>query len=107
MLERLPQQWLKRGPVSLLLLPLSWIYRALHQTRLWLYRHGYLSIEKLPVPVIVVGNVVVGGAGKTPLVMALVHHLHDRIQEAVETQQAAEFEKLGPGADQSFRRLSC
>jgi tetraacyldisaccharide 4'-kinase len=78
MLEGLPQQWLKRGPVSLLLLPLSWIYRALHEIRLWLYRQGWLRIEKLPVPVIVVGNVVAGGAGKTPLVMALVHHLRRR-----------------------------
>lgn len=75
MLEELPQQWLRRGPISRLLLPLSWIYWALHTLRLWLYRQGWLRMETLPVPVIVVGNLVAGGAGKTPLVMALVHHL--------------------------------
>ena len=75
MLEGLPQQWLRRGPISRLLLPLSWIYWALHTARLWLYRQGWLRMESLPVPVIVVGNLVAGGAGKTPLVMALVHHL--------------------------------
>lgn len=40
-----------------------------------LYRHGFLSSERFRIPVIVVGNVVAGGAGKTPLVMALVRHL--------------------------------
>ena len=78
MLEGLPAQWLRRGPVSLLLLPLAWVYGMLHSIRLCLYRKGYKRIERLPVPVIVVGNVVAGGAGKTPLVMALVDHLRKR-----------------------------
>ena len=37
-----------------------------------------LKITRLPVPVIVVGNVVVGGAGKTPTVLALLQHLQQR-----------------------------
>jgi tetraacyldisaccharide 4'-kinase len=40
-----------------------------------LYRWGVLTPDRLPVPVIVVGNVMVGGVGKTPIVMALVEHL--------------------------------
>lgn len=74
----LTRQWLRRGPTALFLLPLSGIYLALITIRLWLYRHDWLRIERLPVPVLVVGNVVAGGAGKTPLVMALVHHLRQR-----------------------------
>lgn len=37
-----------------------------------LYRHGLLARERLPVPVVVVGNITVGGAGKTPLILWLV-----------------------------------
>jgi tetraacyldisaccharide 4'-kinase len=40
-----------------------------------LYRWGVLTPDRLPAPVIVVGNVMVGGVGKTPIVMALVEHL--------------------------------
>jgi tetraacyldisaccharide 4'-kinase len=40
-----------------------------------LYRWDVLTPDRLPVPVIVVGNVMVGGVGKTPIVMALVEHL--------------------------------
>jgi tetraacyldisaccharide 4'-kinase len=78
MIERLPRAWLSRGLLPRLLWPLSWLYRAMAGSQTWLYRHGWLAIERLPVPVVVVGNVVAGGAGKTPLVMALVKHLQDR-----------------------------
>ncbi len=61
-----------------MLWPLSLLYQALSACRLALYRLGLLSVTRLPVPVIVVGNVVAGGAGKTPLVMALVRHLQER-----------------------------
>jgi tetraacyldisaccharide 4'-kinase len=43
-----------------------------------LYRLGWLRTERVPVPVIVVGNVIAGGAGKTPVVMAVVQHLRAR-----------------------------
>jgi len=75
---RLPQTWLGRGPLARLLWPLSQLYLVAEASRRALYRIGWLQVERLPVPVIVVGNVLAGGAGKTPLVMALVEHLQRR-----------------------------
>ena len=52
-------------------MPLSWLFAALA----WLRRHGYalglFASHRLPRPVVVVGNLTVGGTGKTPLVIAL------------------------------------
>jgi tetraacyldisaccharide 4'-kinase len=58
-----------------LLLPVSLLFAAFVAIRRELYRRGYYTQETLPVPVIVVGNVMVGGVGKTPITMALVNHL--------------------------------
>jgi len=70
--------WAQRGWQARLLWPLSQVYRALSGGRRWLYTLGVFRTEHLPVPVIVVGNVVVGGAGKTPTVLALLDHLKSR-----------------------------
>ena len=58
-----------------LLWPVAQVYAALSALRRAGYTTGWLTTERLPVPVVVVGNVVAGGAGKTPTVIALVHHL--------------------------------
>jgi tetraacyldisaccharide 4'-kinase len=76
--SRLQRAWLRRGPLACLLWPLSLLYAALFAVRGWLYRLGWLRTERVPVPVIVVGNVIAGGAGKTPVVMAVVQHLQAR-----------------------------
>jgi tetraacyldisaccharide 4'-kinase len=67
-------QWAgpKPSPGARLLQPLSWLYRALSAAHRWAYRTGILETQRAPVPVLVVGNLVAGGAGKTPAVMALV-----------------------------------
>lgn len=67
--------WLQRGWRAWLLWPVSVLYGLLVRLRRTLYRLGWLRSERLPVPVVVVGNVVAGGAGKTPVVMAIVQHL--------------------------------
>jgi tetraacyldisaccharide 4'-kinase len=67
--------WQSRGPKAWALRPLSWLYGTLSWVRHWLYALGVLKVARLPVPVVVVGNVVVGGAGKTPTVLALLKHL--------------------------------
>ena len=70
--------WARRGPVALALWPLSLLYGMVVALRHTLYRTGGLRSERLPVPVLVVGNVIAGGAGKTPTTIALVRHLRAR-----------------------------
>jgi tetraacyldisaccharide 4'-kinase len=69
--------WQRRGPAAWLLLPLSLLFGALVRLRRGLYRAGWLRSERLPVPVVVVGNIFVGGTGKTPLTIWLVQRLRD------------------------------
>jgi len=70
--------WKRRGASAWLLLPLASIYCTVIRLRRAAYRAGWLKTEKLPTPVIVVGNITVGGSGKTPLVIALVNTLKAR-----------------------------
>ena len=58
-----------------LLWPISLVFGVLVAVRWTLYRLGVKPQHTLPVPVVVVGNVLVGGVGKTPITMALVQHL--------------------------------
>ena len=60
------------------LLPLEGLYRVLTALRRWLYRRGVLRTERLPMPVVVIGNLTVGGTGKTPLVLWLADSLRAR-----------------------------
>ena len=76
--QRLERAWAASDTLSDALLPLSWLHGALGTLRTALYRWGVLRTVMLPVPVIVVGNLVAGGAGKTPCVMALCALLRRR-----------------------------
>lgn len=70
--------WQRRGPLAWMLLPASLLYRALVALRRALFAAGVLKQARLPVPVVVVGNIFVGGTGKTPLVIWLVEQLRAR-----------------------------
>ena len=74
----LQRAWLRRGPLACALWPLSLLYRAVGALHRRIYAGGLRSVARMPVPVIVVGNVVAGGAGKTPVVIAVVEHLRAR-----------------------------
>jgi tetraacyldisaccharide 4'-kinase len=71
--------WVKKGAFFyLVLIPLSWLFAALTALRRWAYRAGVLKSYALPVPVIVVGNINVGGSGKTPAVIWLANQLNQQ-----------------------------
>jgi tetraacyldisaccharide 4'-kinase len=76
--RRLQEEWLTGGALSASLLPLSWLYGGLLALRRLAYATGFKRVERLPVPVIVVGNWIVGGAGKTPTTLALLELLRAR-----------------------------
>jgi len=78
-MKSLDTYWYKPTALSrlflLLLLPLSWLYCAVSSTRRKLYLSAVLQSVKADVPVVVVGNIVAGGSGKTPLLIALCEYV--------------------------------
>ena len=73
----LTRAWLRRGPLACALWPVSQLFRALAGLRAGLYRAGILKAGRLPVPVVVVGNIFIGGTGKTPLTIWLAQALRE------------------------------
>ena len=67
-----------RTPLELLvylgLIPLSWMYGIIGLARSWSYRMGFLHSYRAPGLVISVGNLAVGGTGKTPMVEYVARH---------------------------------
>ncbi len=68
----LERAWLHRGALSTVLLPLSWLFIAGAAIRGLPWKLGLMRSVRLPVKVVVVGNLIAGGAGKTPTVLAVV-----------------------------------
>ena len=73
-----PQFWESKGLLSFLLWPLSLIYQFVITVRKLLFNIKILESQTLPVPVIFVGNLRVGGTGKTPCVIALAKALEQK-----------------------------
>lgn len=67
--------WYSNHPLGLVLAPLGWLFCATVQMRRHAYQQGWLPSQRVNVPVIVVGNLTVGGTGKTPLVIWLARFL--------------------------------
>ncbi len=74
-MRRLDYYWYHKPPLVMLLVPLSWLFCIVGMLRRKAYQSQLLKVTRLPVPVIIVGNISVGGTGKTPLVVWLVNFL--------------------------------
>jgi len=75
---RWAERWYNGHPLFALLLPLSVMFALVAGLRRTAYQLGWLRAWLAPAPVIVVGNISVGGTGKTPLTLALVEHLRSQ-----------------------------
>jgi tetraacyldisaccharide 4'-kinase len=74
-LQQLPKYWRNRNAITYLLWPFEVIYKTLWHLRQWAIGLGWIQQHRVNATVIVVGNVVAGGGGKTPLTMAIVQRL--------------------------------
>lgn len=74
-MEQLTRCWYRSCSWRFLLAPLALVFLIAVTLRHWAYRLGWLRVTRLPVPVVVVGNIAVGGTGKTPLVIWLAERL--------------------------------
>jgi tetraacyldisaccharide 4'-kinase len=73
----LTRAWLRRGVLACALFPVSLLFGLLSGVRAALFRRGLKTSVRLPVPVVVVGNIFIGGTGKTPLTIWLAGVLRE------------------------------
>ena len=73
--DTLVRAWYRGAWWLWLLRPLEVLFRAVVGVRRALFLAGWARVYRAPVPLIVVGNITVGGTGKTPIVIALVEYL--------------------------------
>jgi tetraacyldisaccharide 4'-kinase len=76
--RRLLELWYRPGGGAALLQPLAWAYGAAMRLRQSAYARGWLPTYRVGKPVVVVGNITVGGTGKTPLTVWLAQTLKER-----------------------------
>ena len=74
-LHQLPRYWQTTSIITYVLWPIEVLYKLAWSVRRALFAWGFIQTHKLNATVIVVGNVVAGGGGKTPLTMAIVQRL--------------------------------
>ena len=70
--------WQRKAAWLWLLLPISWLYGLLTLLRRQAYKVGLFASFRASVPIMVIGNITVGGSGKTPLIITLVSYLQQQ-----------------------------
>jgi tetraacyldisaccharide 4'-kinase len=76
--EFIENTWQSNHPLGYLLLPFSWLYTLFITLRRLCYQSGLIAVNQVDAPVIIVGNISVGGTGKTPLVVLLAEYFKNK-----------------------------
>ncbi|MDH4872633.1 tetraacyldisaccharide 4'-kinase [Pseudomonas sp. BN515] len=76
--DRLLDAWYRGHPALGLLAPLEWLYRRVAERKRATFLAGQGNSYRPPIPLIVVGNITVGGTGKTPMILWLIEHCRAR-----------------------------
>jgi len=74
-MKSLPHYWYSSNKIVWLLLPLSWLYCSVVTVRRWLYKINWKKSFTADRPIVVIGNIVAGGSGKTPLLIAVCKYI--------------------------------
>jgi len=74
-MKRLDHYWYSQNPVAWVMLPFSWLFCTVAVLRRFAYAKGWLTSQSVGAPVVIVGNISVGGTGKTPLIIGLCEYL--------------------------------
>lgn len=76
--QNIQNAWNRQAKWLIVLRPLSWLYRTGFLLNKQLYQSGFKPRYTAPVPVMIIGNITVGGSGKTPLLIQLVKYLQQQ-----------------------------
>lgn len=75
--QTIQDAWNKQSKWLIVLRPLSWLYQFGFSVNKLLFKKGFKNVYTAPIPVMIIGNITVGGSGKTPLLIQLVKYLQD------------------------------
>ena len=73
--QTIQDAWNKQSKWLIVLRPLSWLYQFGFSVNKLLFKKGFKNVYTAPIPVMIIGNITVGGSGKTPLLIQLVKYL--------------------------------
>ena len=102
---RAPPFWETKNLIALALWPVSLLYGGILHVREMAYAMHLLKSQEIPIPIIFVGNIRVGGTGKTPIVIALAKALHARGFRPGIISRGYLAKKTNPGSSRDSRQV--